>query len=63
MGIIKPFFLGFVIVTIACHVGLERQRRHAGRGPRDHRARSSPASVAVLAVDFFLTKLMVLLFY
>ena len=34
MGLIKPFFLGFVIVTIGCHVGL-RTGRHAGRRARD----------------------------
>ncbi len=35
MGIIKPFVLGFVIVTIACHVGLRTQGRHAGRRQGD----------------------------
>ena len=48
MGLIKPFFLGFVIVTIGCHVGLrtrggtqgvgraddERRGRRVGGGPR-----------------------------
>ena len=33
MGLIKPFFLGFVIVSIGCHVGLRTTRRHAGRRP------------------------------
>ena len=35
MGLIKPFFLGFAIVTIGCHVGLRTTRRHAGRRPGD----------------------------
>ena len=35
MGIIKPFCLGYVIVTIGCHVGSAHARRHAGRRPRD----------------------------
>ena len=35
MGLIKPFFLGLVIVTIGCHVGLRTTRRHPGRRPRD----------------------------
>ena len=35
MGLIKPFVLGFVIVSIACHVGLRTTRRHAGRRPGD----------------------------
>ena len=39
MGLIKPFVLGFVIVTIACHVGLADERRHAGRRQGDHRGR------------------------
>ena len=39
MGIIKPFFLGFVIVTIGCHVGLRTIGRHAGRRPRDDQRR------------------------
>ena len=36
MGLIKPFVLGFVIVTIACHVGLRTSggtRASAGRRP------------------------------
>ena len=33
MGLIKPFFLGFVIVTIGCHVGLRDPRRHPGCRP------------------------------
>ena len=41
MGLIKPFCLGFVIVTIGCHVGLRTQRRHAGRRPRDDATRWS----------------------
>ena len=39
MGLIKPFCLGYVIVTIGCHVGLAHQRRHAGRRPRDDQRR------------------------
>ena len=39
MGIIKPFFLGFVIVTIGCHVGLRTIGRHAGRRPLDDQRR------------------------
>ena len=39
MGLIKPFFLGFAIVSIGCHVGLRTQRRHAGCRPRDDQRR------------------------
>ncbi len=28
MGLIKPFCLGYVIVTIGCHVGLARRAGH-----------------------------------
>jgi len=62
VGITKPFFLGFVIVTIACHVGLNVSGGTQGVGRATTRA-VVRASIAVLAVDFFLTKLMVFLFY
>ena len=32
MGLIKPFFLSFVIVGIGCHVGLRTSRRTQGVG-------------------------------
>ena len=35
MGLIKPFVLGFVIVTIACHVGLRTKGGTAGRRQGD----------------------------
>ena len=35
MGLIKPFVLGFVIVTIACHVGLRTSGGTQGVGTRD----------------------------
>jgi len=62
MGLIKPFFLGFVIVTIGCHVGLRTQGGTQGVG----RATTSAvvaASVAVIAVDFFITRLLITLMY
>jgi phospholipid/cholesterol/gamma-HCH transport system permease protein len=62
MGLIKPFFLGFAIVSIGCHVGLRTTGGTQGVG----RATTSAmvvASVAVLAVDFFLTRLLITLFY
>jgi len=62
MGISKPFFLGFVIVSVACHVGLRVTGGTQGVGRATTRA-VVIGSVAVLAVDFFLTKLMVFLFY
>ena len=61
-GLIKPFFLGFVIVTIGCHVGLRTRGGTQGVG----RATTSAvvaSSVAVIAVDFFLTRLLITLMY
>ncbi|MBP1633468.1 MAG: mlaE [Acidobacteria bacterium] len=62
VGILKPFVLGFVIVTIACHVGLGVSGGTQGVGRATTRA-VVRASIAVLAVDFFLTKLLVFLIY
>jgi phospholipid/cholesterol/gamma-HCH transport system permease protein len=62
MGIIKPFCLGYVIVSIGCHVGLRTTGGTQGVG----RATTSAvvaASVAVIAVDFFVTRLLITLLY
>lgn len=62
MGLIKPFLLGFVIVTIGCHVGLRTKGGTQGVG----RATTSAvvaASVSVIAVDFFVTRLLITLMY
>jgi phospholipid/cholesterol/gamma-HCH transport system permease protein len=62
MGIIKPFFLGFVIVTIGCHVGLRAKGGTQGVGRATTNAVVA-ASVTVLVVDFFLTRLLISLFF
>jgi phospholipid/cholesterol/gamma-HCH transport system permease protein len=62
MGIIKPFFLGYVIVTIGCHVGLRTSGGTQGVG-RSTTAAVVAASVAVIAVDFFVTRLLITLLY
>ncbi len=62
MGLIKPVALGFALVTIACHVGLRAKGGTQGVG----RATTSAVvagSVAVLAVDFFVTKLLIATIY
>jgi phospholipid/cholesterol/gamma-HCH transport system permease protein len=62
MGLIKPFFLGFVISSIGCVVGLRTSGGTQGVG----RATTSAvviASVSVIAVDFFLTPLLIELLY
>jgi phospholipid/cholesterol/gamma-HCH transport system permease protein len=61
-GLIKPFFLGFVIVTIGCHVGLRTTGGTQGVGRSTTHAVVA-ASVAVIAVDFFLTRLLFTLLY
>jgi phospholipid/cholesterol/gamma-HCH transport system permease protein len=62
MGLIKPFFLGFVLVTIGCHVGLRTTGGTQGVGRATTNAVVA-ASVTVLAVDFLLTKLILTLLY
>ncbi len=57
MGIIKPFFLGFIIVTIGCHVGLRTSGGTQGVGRATTNAVVA-ASVAVLIVDLFITQLL-----
>jgi phospholipid/cholesterol/gamma-HCH transport system permease protein len=62
MGIIKPFCLGYVIVTIGCHVGLRARGGTQGVG-RATTAAVVAASVAVIGVDFFVTRLLITLLY
>lgn len=62
MGIIKPFFLGFVIVTIGCHVGLRTTGGTQGVGRATTNAVVA-ASVVVLVVDFFVTRLLLSIFF
>jgi phospholipid/cholesterol/gamma-HCH transport system permease protein len=62
MGLIKPFFLGFVIVSIGCHVGLRTRGGTQGVGRATTNAVVA-ASVGVLAVNFFITRLLITLMY
>jgi phospholipid/cholesterol/gamma-HCH transport system permease protein len=62
MGIIKPFFLGLVIVTIGCHVGLRTSGGTQGVGRATTNAVVA-ASVGVLAMDFFVTRLLISVLY
>ena len=62
MGIVKPFFLGFAIVSIGCHVGLRTKGGTQGVGRATTNAVVA-ASVTVLVLDFFITRLMISLFY
>jgi phospholipid/cholesterol/gamma-HCH transport system permease protein len=62
MGLIKPFFLGFVIVSIGCHVGLRTRGGTQGVGRATTNAVVA-SSVAVLVVNFMVTKLLIVLMY
>jgi phospholipid/cholesterol/gamma-HCH transport system permease protein len=62
MGLIKPFVLGFVIVTIACHVGLRTSGGTQGVG-RATTVSVVAGSVAVIAADYFVTQLLFSLIY
>ena len=62
MGLIKPFALGFVIVTIGCHVGLRTRGGTQGVGRATTNAVVA-GSVGVIAVDFFITPLLIELLY
>ncbi len=52
MGVLKPFFLGFIIVTVGCHVGLRTRGGTQGVGRATTNAVVA-ASVGVIAMDFF----------
>ena len=62
MGLVKPFCLGYAIVTIGCHVGLRTKGGTQGVG-RATTAAVVAASVAVIAVDFFVTRLLIGVLY
>jgi phospholipid/cholesterol/gamma-HCH transport system permease protein len=62
MGLLKPVVLGFVIVTIACHVGLRTSGGTQGVG-RATTLAVVAGSVGVIAVDFFVTRLLISVMY
>ena len=62
MGLVKPFCLGYVIVTIGCYVGLRTRGGTQGVGRATTQAVVA-ASVAVIAVDFFVTRLLITVLY
>jgi phospholipid/cholesterol/gamma-HCH transport system permease protein len=62
MGLIKPVFLGFAIVSIGCHVGLRTSGGTQGVGRATTNAVVA-GSVAVLVVDFFVTKILFSVLY
>jgi len=62
MGLLKPVILGFALATIACHVGLRTRGGTQGVGRSTTNAVVA-GSIAVLAVDFLVTKLLIALIY
>lgn len=62
MGLMKPFILGFVIVSIGCYVGLNTRGGTQGVGRATTNAVVA-SSVMVIAVDFFVTRLLFSLIY
>ena len=62
MGLSKPFVFGFLISTIACHVGLRTRGGTAGVG-KSTTISVVAGSVAVIAGDFFVTQIFIGLIY
>ena len=62
MSILKAFVLGFVIVSVACHVGLRTSGGTQGVGKATTDAVVA-GLVAVIAVDFFITRLLISTIY
>lgn len=62
MGLLKPFFLGYAIATIGCYVGLRTTGGTQGVGRATTHAVVA-SSVAVIAVDFFVTRALITLLY
>jgi len=62
MGLIKPFFIGFAIASIGCHVGMRTHGGTQGVGRATTNAVVA-ASVAVIAVDFLVTKVLIAMMY
>ncbi len=62
MGLIKPFFLGFTIVSIGCHVGMRTRGGTQGVGRATTNAVVA-SSVAVIAVDYLVTQVLIVLMY
>jgi phospholipid/cholesterol/gamma-HCH transport system permease protein len=62
MGLLKPFVFGFLLVSIACHVGLRTTGGTAGVG-RATTLSVVAGSVAVIVAEFFVTQILFTLLY
>jgi phospholipid/cholesterol/gamma-HCH transport system permease protein len=61
MGLSKPLVFGFILSSVGCFMGLRTTGGTQGVGVSTTRA-VVIASVAILSSDFFITKLLLLLF-
>lgn len=62
MGLVKPVLFGFTLVTIGCHVGLRTSGGTQGVG-RSTTNSVVTASVAILVLDFLVTKFLMSILY
>jgi phospholipid/cholesterol/gamma-HCH transport system permease protein len=62
MGVIKPVILGFALVSISCFFGLKTTGGTQGVGRATTQAVVA-ASVAVLALDLLVTKVVLAVLY
>ena len=62
MGLIKPVVLGFVVTTVGCYVGLRTTGGTQGVG-RATTTSVVVGSIAVLGMDFLLTKFLITVMY
>jgi phospholipid/cholesterol/gamma-HCH transport system permease protein len=60
MGLIKPVLFGFIIATVGCYYGLSAKGGTQGVGRATTQA-VVVASVLILAVDLFVTRLLMVL--
>jgi phospholipid/cholesterol/gamma-HCH transport system permease protein len=61
MGLSKPIVFGFILSSVGCYMGLSTRGGSLGVGAATTRS-VVVASVLILCTDFFLTKLLLLLF-
>ncbi len=61
MGLVKPVVFGFILATVGCYMGLSTKGGTQGVGVSTTRS-VVVASVLILASDFFMTKLLLILF-
>jgi len=59
-GLTKPVFFGFIIATVGCYYGLSARGGTQGVGRATTQAVVA-ASVLILVVDFFLTRLLMVI--